>query len=141
MDQTLGCLQKVHFSDLPTQGVESKEFEWEEELAHALISARELCIANRGRAPWGCKWFEEWRRNLDLAVMHKQRLHVFYFENNVAFSVCFAHAFRESCHTSAGAQDEDSPKATQLFDLLRLGKARCSGISFVAIMRGLRHDE
>ena len=54
--------------------------EWEQELAEALREAEVRCAANLGRAPWGCAWFEEWRRNVEKAVELQQVLHVFYIE-------------------------------------------------------------
>jgi hypothetical protein len=30
--------------------------------------------------PWGCKWFQLWRKHIDSAVALEQRLQVFYFE-------------------------------------------------------------
>ncbi|CAE7387647.1 Kif11 [Symbiodinium natans] len=59
---------------------EQSDFEWQKELADALRRARELCELNDGRAPWGCQWFEVWKRNVDQAVDLKQELHVFYFQ-------------------------------------------------------------
>ncbi|CAE7289998.1 HERC6, partial [Symbiodinium sp. KB8] len=55
------------------------ELEWQRELADAEEDARARCAANHGRAPWGCRWFDDWRRNVDKAVELKQTLHVFYF--------------------------------------------------------------
>ena len=40
------------------------ELDWQQELADAEEDARARCAANRGRAPWGCRWFEDWRRSL-----------------------------------------------------------------------------
>ncbi|CAE7699346.1 GIP, partial [Symbiodinium sp. CCMP2456] len=57
------------------------EFEWRRKLADAEEDARARCAANRGRAPWGCRWFEDWRRNVHKAVELQQTLHVFYFED------------------------------------------------------------
>ncbi|CAE7227391.1 unnamed protein product, partial [Symbiodinium pilosum] len=57
--------------------------EWETQLADALKKAQVLCLQNGGRAPWGCEWFEKWRKNIDRAVELDQPLHVFYFEGRV----------------------------------------------------------
>ncbi|CAE7862932.1 HERC6, partial [Symbiodinium necroappetens] len=37
------------------------ELEWQRELADAEEDARARCAANHGRAPWGCRWFDDWR--------------------------------------------------------------------------------
>ena len=58
------------------------EIEWEQELAEALQDAEARCIENEDRAPWGCQWFEEWKRNVDRAAGLGQTLHVFYFEDS-----------------------------------------------------------
>eukprot|EP00662_Eupelagonemidae_sp_cell21_P057874 gene57874-biopygen10158 len=36
-------------------------------------------IENDKRAPWGCKWFEKWKANVDRAVLNQQKLVVYYF--------------------------------------------------------------
>lgn len=59
------------------------ELQWEIELAEALVYAEQACHENKGRAPWGCMWFEEWRKKVEEAVLLKQRLHVFYFADSV----------------------------------------------------------
>ncbi|CAE7236236.1 unnamed protein product [Symbiodinium natans] len=56
------------------------ELEWQQELSQALNDAEDRCLANHARAPWGCRWFEEWRKNVSKASELGQRLHVFYFE-------------------------------------------------------------
>ena len=58
------------------------DIEWEQELAEALKDAEARCIENEDRAPWGCQWFEEWKRNVDRAAELHQALHVFYFEDS-----------------------------------------------------------
>ncbi|CAE7493777.1 unnamed protein product [Symbiodinium sp. CCMP2456] len=58
------------------------DIEWEQELAEALQDAEIRCIENQYRAPWGCQWFEEWKRNVDRAAELHQTLHVFYFEDS-----------------------------------------------------------
>ena len=58
--------------------------EWESELANAIQEAEELCRRNRRRAPWGCMWFEMWKKNVDRAVELRQVLHVYYFEDRKA---------------------------------------------------------
>ncbi|CAE6969453.1 GIP, partial [Symbiodinium sp. CCMP2456] len=55
------------------------ELDWKLKLSDAEEDARARCAANRGRAPWGCRWFEDWRRNVHKAAELKQTLHVFYF--------------------------------------------------------------
>ncbi|CAK9028508.1 Uncharacterized protein SCF082_LOCUS18393 [Durusdinium trenchii] len=59
------------------------ELEWESELNQALKIAEERCRQNGCRAPWGCSWFEEWRKNVEEAMRLGQKLHVFYFEGKV----------------------------------------------------------
>lgn len=59
------------------------ELQWEIELAEALVYAEQACHENKGRAPWGCMWFEEWRKKVEEAVLLKQQLHVFYFADSV----------------------------------------------------------
>ena len=41
--------------------------------------ARQRCTANGKLAPWGCMWFELWRRNVERAVERKQKLLVYFF--------------------------------------------------------------
>ena len=55
--------------------------QWRRKLEQARLEAEANCAANRGRAPWGCHWFEKWQQNVELAVQRGQTLHVFYFEN------------------------------------------------------------
>ena len=57
------------------------DLDWEAEVAAAPEEAEALCRDNQYRPPWGCKWFEDWKRNLDTAVGQQQTLHVFYFED------------------------------------------------------------
>ena len=59
---------------------DQSELDWQQELSEALQKAEARCLEHRARAPWGCQWFEKWRRNLERAVQLKQELHVFYFE-------------------------------------------------------------
>jgi hypothetical protein len=35
------------------------------------------------RKPWGCKWFEKWREQIESAVALKQRLIVYFFEGRI----------------------------------------------------------
>ncbi|CAE7699872.1 unnamed protein product [Symbiodinium sp. CCMP2592] len=57
--------------------------QWAEAKEAAQTAARAKCEENRGRAPWGCRWFHDWKRNVDEAVARGQTLHVFYFEGRV----------------------------------------------------------
>ena len=59
------------------------ELEWQIELSEALIYAEELWMQNRGRAPWGCQWFEAWRLRVEEAVSLNQTLHVLYYEDQI----------------------------------------------------------
>ena len=56
------------------------ELHWRKELSEALRLAEARSLQQQGRAPWGCRWFEEWRKNVHKAVDLGQTLHVFYFE-------------------------------------------------------------
>ncbi len=59
------------------------ELEWNREWTEALHYAEESCEKNHGKAPWGCMWFELWKRRVDEAFKLGQTLHVFYFEGKV----------------------------------------------------------
>ena len=59
------------------------DFQWHIKFARAAKDAEDRCRTNLGRAPWGCRWFEEWRKNVEQAVELGQTLHVFYFEGKV----------------------------------------------------------
>ena len=39
--------------------------DWEHDLTRAMRKATESCQQNHGRAPWGCRWFEDWKKTLD----------------------------------------------------------------------------
>ena len=56
------------------------ELKWRAKVQMATQDAEWRCAANNARAPWGCQWFEEWRKNVHRAVELEQTLHVFYFE-------------------------------------------------------------
>ena len=57
--------------------------QWDDDKQAAEAAAKRKCEENCGRAPWGCRWFHNWRRNVDAAVARSQALHVFYFEGRV----------------------------------------------------------
>lgn len=57
--------------------------QWDDDKQAAETAAKRKCEENCGRAPWGCLWFHDWRRNVDAAVACSQVLHVFYFEGRV----------------------------------------------------------
>ena len=57
--------------------------EWAQDKEEAHRAAWKRCEKNCGRAPWGCRWFHDWKTNVDQAVHQGQRLHVFYFEGRV----------------------------------------------------------
>ena len=42
---------------------DQSDVEWQLQLAEATEKAQQLCFERGGRAPWGCQWFEEWKRN------------------------------------------------------------------------------
>ena len=58
------------------------DLEWEQECAEALLDAEARCAENQYRAPWGCQWFEAWKKNVDRAREQGQVLHVFYFKDS-----------------------------------------------------------
>ena len=88
---TPACRQMLAFkrSDSDAMGQlfviksDQSDMEWQQQLAEAMQKAQQLCIEKDGRAPWGCQWFEEWNRNVDLAAKLEQELHVFYFEDRI----------------------------------------------------------
>ena len=41
------------------------------------------CEKNGGRPSWGCKWFQRWRDNVEVAVQRKQKLVVYFFAGEV----------------------------------------------------------
>ncbi|CAE7200134.1 unnamed protein product [Symbiodinium sp. CCMP2592] len=57
--------------------------QWRDAKREAVLKAEQACKDNKGLAPWGCVWFEEWKVNVSKAVDLGQKLHVFYFENKV----------------------------------------------------------
>ena len=57
--------------------------QWDDDKQVAETAAKRKCEENCGRAPWGCRWFHDWKRNVDAAVARSQALHVFYFEGRV----------------------------------------------------------
>ena len=74
------------------------ELEWQIELAEALVYAEQLCYKNKGRAPWGCMWFEAWRKKVEEAHRLNQRLHVFYFKDQCGKGKL---AWNQLCDTGA----------------------------------------
>jgi hypothetical protein len=52
---------------------------WQQLKSEAMGRAETRCNENQGRAPWGCKWFEVWKRNMLDAVDRGQRLSAYYF--------------------------------------------------------------
>ena len=59
------------------------ELEWQIELAEALVHAEQLCYRNKGRAPWGCMWFEAWRQKVEEAVQLNQKLQCFLLQRSM----------------------------------------------------------
>ena len=57
--------------------------QWHEDKEAAKTAAKKKCEENCGRAPWGCRWFHDWKANVGQAVVLGQALHVFYFEGMV----------------------------------------------------------
>ena len=62
-------------------------------------AAKIKCDENYGRAPWGCRWFHDWKANVEQAVLLGQHLHVFYFEAGWCFGTCILlFPFSWECH-------------------------------------------
>ena len=102
------------------------ELEWQIELAEALVYAEQLCYKNKGRAPWGCMWFEAWRRKVEEAVRLKQKLHVFYFKDQCGKGKL---AWNQLCDTRAkeAARKDTGLGASQTAEVAYLEK---EGIAF-----------
>ena len=102
------------------------ELEWQNELAEALVYAKQLCYKNKGRAPRGCMWFEAWRQKVEEAVRLKQKLHVFYFEDQCGKGHL---AWNQLCDTRAKerARKDTGLGASQTAEVAYLEK---EGIAF-----------
>lgn len=57
--------------------------QWEKRRLEALEEAEALAARSHYVAPWGCKWFVDWARNILDAHNLGQTLEVFYFEGEV----------------------------------------------------------
>ncbi|CAK9067061.1 Uncharacterized protein SCF082_LOCUS34016, partial [Durusdinium trenchii] len=62
---------------------ERDEQAWSQKKAEAKCQAEERCRENDEKAPWGCLWLQVWMRNIDIAKVLEQKLHVFFFEGKV----------------------------------------------------------
>ncbi len=102
------------------------ELEWKIELAEALVYAEQLCHTNKGRAPWGCMWFEAWRKKVEEAHQLNQRLHVFYFKDHCGKGKL---AWNQLCDTRAKetAREDTGLGASQTAEVAYLEK---EGIPF-----------
>ena len=102
------------------------ELEWQIELAEALVYAEQLCYKNKGRAPWGCMWFEAWRKKVEEAHQLNQRLHVFYFKDHCGKGKL---AWNQLCDTRAKetAREDTGLGASQTAEVAYLEK---EGIPF-----------
>ena len=102
------------------------ELEWQIELAEALVYAEQLCYKNKGRAPWGCMWFEAWRKKVEEAHRLNQRLHVFYFKDHCGKGKL---AWNQLCDTRAkeAARKDTGLGASQTAEVAYLEK---EGIPF-----------
>ena len=102
------------------------ELEWQIELAEALVHAEQLCYKNKGRAPWGCMWFEAWRKKVEEAVQLNQKLHVFYFKEKCGKGKL---AWNQLCDTRAKetAREDTGLGASQTAEVAYLEK---EGIPF-----------
>ena len=97
------------------------ELQWEIELAEALVYAEQACHENKGRAPWGCMWFEEWRKKVEEAVLLKQRLHVFYFADSVGKGHVDWHQLCDT-HATETARKDTGLGASQTAEVAYLKK-------------------
>lgn len=61
----------------------SRADQWPKRLEQALAVAQVRAAQNHGRAPWGCKWFDDWVQNVLEAHRLGQTLEVYYFEGEV----------------------------------------------------------
>ena len=102
------------------------ELEWQIELAEALVYAEQLCYKNKGRAPWGCMWFEAWRKKVEEAHRLNQKLHVFYFKDQCGKGKL---AWNKLCDTQAkeAARKDTGLGASQTAEVAYLEK---EGIPF-----------
>ena len=102
------------------------ELEWQIELAEALVHAEQLCYKNKGRAPWGCMWFEAWRKKVEEAVQLNQKLNVFYFKDQCGKGKL---AWNQLCDTRAKetARKDTGLGASQTAEVAYLEK---EGIDF-----------
>ena len=102
------------------------ELEWQIELAEALVHAEQLCYKNKGRAPWGCMWFEAWRKEVEEAVQLNQKLYVFYFKDQCGKGKL---AWNQLCDTRAKetAREDTGLGASQTAEVAYLEK---EGIPF-----------
>ena len=62
---------------------EENDASWTARKKKTLLKAAAKCKENRYRAPWGCRWFADWKKNVDKAIQQGQKFHVFYFEGKV----------------------------------------------------------
>ena len=62
---------------------EDNDASWTARKKEALLKSAAKCKENRYRAPWGCRWFADWKENVDKAHQQGQKFHVFYFEGKV----------------------------------------------------------
>ena len=81
-------------------------FQWQIEFSRAFKDAEDRCQANLGRAPWGCRWFEEWRKNVEQSAQSGQTLHVSWYPTNTLF-------FRSGFHCYSATNPSPRPPAPQ----------------------------
>ena len=75
-------------------------------------------IKNQGRPEWGCKWFENWRWNVETARDNYQRLVVYYFPDEV----------------EDGEVDWDEISHTELWDSIGLGGSQKGEVAWLEKM-------
>ncbi|CAE7240671.1 unnamed protein product, partial [Symbiodinium sp. CCMP2456] len=100
------------------------EFDWNLEYGKAFRRAEKSCRKNLARAPWGCMWFEEWRKNVDKAVELNQTLHVFYFEDKVGKGKMAWHKLADA-EAKKMARFDTGLGASQTAEVAYLDKMRC----------------
>ncbi|CAL1128790.1 unnamed protein product, partial [Cladocopium goreaui] len=92
---------------------------WTARKKEALLKAAAKCKENRYRAPWGCRWFADWKENVDKAGQQGQKFHVFYFEGKVG------------CGKIAWEDLKDETKLQEVRDSTGLGKSQTAEVAWL----------
>ncbi|CAL1128782.1 unnamed protein product, partial [Cladocopium goreaui] len=96
---------------------------WTARKKKALLKAADKCKENRYRAPWGCRWFAEWKKNVDKARKQGQKFHVFYFEGKMG------------CGKMAWEELNDDTKLQEVRDSTGLGKSQTAEVAWLDRLR------